>query len=134
MLKIYVEEMREYALTGRSDRKFLFGSFLDIRRLINEMMSQACREKGLSRFTSHGFRHCMGSHLLKNVCDIRYIQEMLGHESIGTTQIYTRVVKEDLRGVIDEYHPRSLARKPGPDEGCSADSVPDISEGHGQNK
>jgi integrase/recombinase XerD len=117
VLKLYVEQMREYALTGRSDRRLLFGSFLDIRRLVNEMMSEACREKGFKhRFTSHGFRHCMGSHLLKNGCDIRYIQEMLGHESIGTTQIYTRVVKEDLRGVIDEYHPRSLARKSGPVE------------------
>jgi len=108
VLRFYVEEMREYALTRRSDRRLLFGSFLDMRRLVNQMMTAACREKGLARFTSHAFRHCMASHLLKNGCDIRYIQEMLGHESIGSTQIYTRVVKEDLRGVIDEYHPRTL--------------------------
>jgi len=111
-----VEEVRDYVLTGRSDWELLFGSSLDIRRLINEMMTEVCREKGLGRFTSHGFRHCMGSHLLKNGCDIRYIQEMLGHESIGTTQVYTRVVKEDLRGVIDAYHPRSMARRAGPVE------------------
>jgi len=108
VLRLYVEETREYVLTGRSDRRLLFGSFLDMRRLINEVMSEACGQKGFKRFTSHAFRHCMASHLLKNGCDIRYIQEMLGHESIGSTQIYTRVVKEDLRGVIDEYHPRKL--------------------------
>ena len=74
------------------------------------MMSQASEEKGFKRFTSHGFRHSMATHLLKNGCDIRYIQEFLGHESISTTQIYARVVKEDLRSVIDDYHPRRFVK------------------------
>lgn len=116
ILRLYVDEMRGYALTKRSDRELLFGAQNNVLRWINCQMTKACHEKGLPKFTSHGFRHAYASHLLKNGCDIRYIQELLGHESIGSTQVYTRVVKEDLRGVIDAYHPRSLSR-------CEADTT-----------
>jgi site-specific recombinase XerD len=44
--------------------------------------------------------------MLKNGADIRYIQEMLGHEKLVTTQGYTRVVKGDLKRMLREYHPR----------------------------
>ena len=58
--------------------------------------------------TTHHFRHAVGFHLLRAGCDIRYIKEILGHEELGTTQIYTKVDKLDLKKVIDEFHPRKL--------------------------
>ena len=44
--------------------------------------------------------------LLKNGCDMRCIQEILGHKELRTTQVYTKVEKEDLKNVLDKYHPR----------------------------
>ncbi len=54
----------------------------------------------------HSIRHTCATHMLKNGADIRYIQEMLGHESLKTTQLYTRVETSDLRRMLDECHPR----------------------------
>ena len=118
ILRMYVEKTRDYALTGRSNSEFLFGAFATLRKYINAMLKKALVQSGTNTtkdkknvaFTSHCFRHSMASHLLKNGCDIRYIQEILGHRSIQSTQVYTRVVKEDLRGVIDAFHPRSLKK------------------------
>jgi len=59
----------------------------------------------------HLFRHACATHLLKNGCSIRVIQELLGHERIGTTYIYTMVSKENLREVLSRTHPRSIAKK-----------------------
>jgi len=56
--------------------------------------------------TSHGFRHSLGTHLLRSGCDMRHIQVILGHEALSTTQIYTKVDKEDLKKSLDAFHPR----------------------------
>ena len=50
----------------------------------------------------------LGTHLLRSGCDIRYIQTILGHDSIDSTQVYTNVYKDDLRSSIDKYHPRKF--------------------------
>lgn len=63
------------------------------------------------KVTPHTFRHSCAIHLLRNGADIRYIQEMLGHASPETTQIYTRVVITDLDRVFRQTHPRAK-RKP----------------------
>jgi len=55
--------------------------------------------------TTHTFRHTCATHMLKNGAPIRHIQEMLGHESLESTQIYTRVTINDLKEIHAKYHP-----------------------------
>jgi len=54
---------------------------------------------------THTFRHTCAAHMLKNGAPIRHLQEMLGHESLESTQIYTRVTINDLKKIHAKYHP-----------------------------
>ncbi|MEM1158443.1 MAG: tyrosine-type recombinase/integrase, partial [Verrucomicrobiota bacterium] len=57
-------------------------------------------------FTTHGFRHMLATEMLKNGADLRHIQQMLGHDSLKTTQRYLHIVKAELKKVHKKSHPR----------------------------
>lgn len=97
-------------LQGRDKLRFLFlqdrGNKLD-RATAARMVSAWAEEAGVKKHvTPHTFRHSVATHLLKGRADIRHIQALLGHASLGTTQRYTRVEVSDLKQVIERAHPR----------------------------
>jgi integrase/recombinase XerD len=77
--------------------------FLIIKDLANKA--------GITKIVSpHTFRHSFATHLVEGGADLRAVQEMLGHESITTTEIYTHLDREYLRKTLEKYHP-SFMRK-----------------------
>lgn len=109
-ISIYMKDVRRHhAITpGHEDFLFLnrFGkkiSRVSIFKLVKELASKAGIRKNVS---PHTFRHSFATHMVENGADLRAVQEMLGHESITTTEIYTHLSSEHLRQEILNFHPR----------------------------
>ena len=72
------------------------------------MIKKRTIETGIKKDVSpHTLRHSIATHMLENGADLRIIQEFLGHESIGTTQIYTHLTNKKLKNDYMEYFPRN---------------------------
>jgi len=89
------------------------------RQGLYKIVQRHARSAGLeNRMSPHTLRHTFATHLLAGGCDLRSLQEMLGHADIGTTQIYTHLSTDRLRDVYFEAHPRAqIDREPAADEG-----------------
>lgn len=78
------------------------------RAMIFTIIKSLARDAGIKKTISpHTLRHSFATHLLQNGADLRIIQQLLGHESISTTEIYTHVDIHDLREAILKYHPEN---------------------------
>jgi integrase/recombinase XerD len=113
VLRLYLERMQHLVFTQHNEahRQQVFGSpWPSFSRMVNKNLQAAVSALALGGFTSHAFRHAVGYHLLRAGCPIRYIQQILGHKQIKDTEIYTQVDREDLKKVLDTYHPRRWGR------------------------
>lgn len=113
-LKIYLNEVRgrppqRGPVKGFEGIVFLNRSGRKISRvMVFTIIRNLARAAGLNKTVSpHTFRHSFATHLIEGGADLRAVQEMLGHESITTTEIYTHLDRDYLKQVIRDFHPRS---------------------------
>jgi len=109
-INIYRNEVRVHVPVQKGQEDILFlnrrGRGLS-RMMVFSIIKDAVREAGINKVISpHTFRHSFATHLVEGGADLRAVQEMLGHESITTTEIYTHLDREFLRETIMKYHPR----------------------------
>lgn len=112
-IRIYREQVRCHIPIKNGHEDILFlnrrGSKLS-RVMVFLVIKELARKTGLKKSISpHTFRHSFATHLIEGGADLRAVQEMLGHESITTTEIYTHLDRDYLRQTIMDFHP--LARK-----------------------
>jgi integrase/recombinase XerD len=114
-LEAYLNLGRPAILRGRQSRALFVrrgGKSLSRQRVWG-MLRRYARLAGISTPVSpHMLRHSFATHLLEGGADLRAVQELLGHASIATTQIYTHVTREQLRQVFDRAHPRDRMPRP----------------------
>lgn len=110
-LKLYLEKGRARLLHERQDEQALFlnprGQRLT-RQGLWLIVKQYAQEANLDmNVTPHTLRHSFATHMLNRGADLRNVQDLLGHASLSTTQVYTHVSNQRLREVYDEAHPRA---------------------------
>jgi integrase/recombinase XerD len=109
-VNLYLEHHRKKIHTKKGDQEILFLnhrkgrlSRAAIFDLIKKLAKQAGIEKNIS---PHSLRHSFATHLMEGGANIRSVQEMLGHVSIATTEIYTHLDRSFLKETLEQYHPR----------------------------
>lgn len=108
-IRIYKEEIRVHMKIQRGKEDFLFlnkhGNPLS-RIMVFYIIKDAAQKAGINKKISpHTFRHSFATHLVEGGADLRAVQQMLGHESITTTEIYTHLDRDYLRSTLQQFHP-----------------------------
>lgn len=109
-IDIYISDVRPHINVQKSYEDFVFlnrrGKNLT-RAMIFTIIKRATEKAGIKKNISpHTFRHSFATHLLQGGADLRAIQQMLGHESITTTEVYMHLDRNDLANTIEKHHPR----------------------------
>jgi integrase/recombinase XerD len=109
---IYIHEFRTHSKPAKGHENYLFLNRFgkSISRIsIFTMIKALAARAGITKCISpHTLRHSFATHLVEGGADLRAVQEMLGHESITTTEVYTHLDREYLRETIFRFHPRNL--------------------------
>ena len=110
-INLYLEQTRSHQVAQRGSEDILFlnrrGAMLT-RQMIFHIVKQLCELAGVRKVISpHTLRHSFATHLLEGGANLRAIQQMLGHESITTTEIYVHIDRSRLRDEILQHHPRN---------------------------
>jgi integrase/recombinase XerC len=109
-LKLFINQGRKILLNNKSNDYLTIGSkgnkigVRSVQTIIEKLIKRACIKKNI---TPHTLRHTFATHMLNEGCDILTVQELLGHASLDTTQVYTHVSNERLRSVYLNAHPRA---------------------------
>ncbi|MCR6638688.1 MAG: site-specific tyrosine recombinase XerD [Sporocytophaga sp.] len=110
-ITIYVKEIRCHlvAKPGSENHVFLNRRGAGLTRvMVFTIIKNLAKDLGMKKSISpHTFRHSFATHLIEGGADLRAVQEMLGHESITTTEIYTHLDRDYLKQIIKDFHPRS---------------------------
>lgn len=109
LLQTYILTIRSHIQPKKGEERYVFlnrrGSHLT-RQMVFIMLQKAVEQAGIRKHVSpHSLRHSFATELVENGADLRAVQEMLGHENIATTEIYTHISRETLRNTIAAYHP-----------------------------
>ncbi|MFN0257199.1 site-specific tyrosine recombinase XerD [Pedobacter ureilyticus] len=111
LIQIYIDEVRVHASVKRGNEDYIFlnrfGAKLSRISIFNLIKSLAVAAGIKKSISPHTLRHSFATHLIEGGADLRAIQEMLGHASITTTEIYTHLDRDYLKTVITEFHPRA---------------------------
>ena len=111
LVNIYIEEVRIHQKIKKGHEDFIFlnrfGAKLSRVTIFNLIKSLAVKAQIQKSISPHTLRHSFATHLIEGGADLRAVQDMLGHASITTTEIYTHLDRDYLKTIIAEFHPRA---------------------------